>query len=77
MNEVAEHLNENLKALSKEMRRVAILLDAAGYQHKYIEMSGAADMADEWAEGIMQDADDGILNLPLQSATATRGGGDN
>lgn len=58
---VADHLIENLKALAVELKRVAVLLDAAGYQSKYIEMSGAADMAEVWAQCIDQDKAEGIV----------------
>jgi len=58
---VAQHLNENLVALVKEMQRVAYLLDAAGYQIKGIEMSDAAAMAEEWAEGVLDDDKRGLL----------------
>lgn len=59
---VAEYLCKELDRLATEMKRVAVLLDAAGYQNKYNEMSGAADMAREWSDGIKSDVQE---NLPF------------
>lgn len=59
---VVDHLCAELRTLAAEMQRVAVLLDAAGYQNKYLEMSGAVDMALDWAAGIDGDRQD---NLPF------------
>lgn len=59
---VAEYLCNELDRLATEMKRVAVLLDAAGYQNKYNEMSGAADLAREWSDGIKSDVQG---NLPF------------
>lgn len=59
---VADYLCGEIRNLAAEMKRVAVLLDAAGYQNKYIEMSDAATMALEWAIGIDSDKQD---NLPF------------
>ena len=59
---VAEYICKELDKLATEMKRVAVLLDAAGYQNKYNEMSGAADMAREWSDGIKTDVQE---NLPF------------
>lgn len=59
---VADHMCSELRALANAMKQVSILLDAAGYQNKCIEMSDAATMAEEWAEGLAEDAQE---NLPF------------
>lgn len=59
---VADYLCGEIRNLAAEMKRVAVLLDAAGYQNKYIEMSDAATLALEWVDGIMGDVQE---NLPF------------
>lgn len=57
---VADHICSELRTLAAEMKRVAVLLDAAGYQNKYIEMSDASNMAMEWVHGLEEDAQAGL-----------------
>ncbi len=59
---VVDYLCGELRTLAADMQRVAVLLDAAGYRNKYSEMSEAADMALDWANGIDNDKQD---NLPF------------
>lgn len=61
---VVNYIYKELRLLSAEMQRVAVLLDAAGYQNKYLELSEAGDLAADWADGLVADVQG---NLPFHN----------